>query len=77
MKINLLVFGQLADITGKTELKISDVRNTDELNQRLAEVYPALPSIKYTMAVNKKIVQGNTLLNEEDTVALLPAFSGG
>ncbi len=77
MEINLLVFGQLADITGKTELRISDVKNTDELNKKLAEQYPKWPAIKYRLAVNKKIVQDNTLLNDNDMVALLPPFSGG
>lgn len=77
MEINILVFGQLADIIGKMELKISDVRDTAELNHKLAEQYPALPAIKYVLAVNKIIVQENTLLRDADKIALLPPFSGG
>ena len=77
MKINLLFFGQVADITGKTAWKISGVKNTADLNQRLAENFPSLQSIKYSIAVNKKVVQENTELNNEDTVAILPPFSGG
>ncbi len=77
MEINLLAFGQLAEITGKAELRILDVKNTNELNQKLIEQYPKLVAFNYLLAVNKKIVQGNTSLNDKDTVALLPPFSGG
>jgi molybdopterin converting factor small subunit len=77
MEINLLVFGQIADITGKTTWKVSGVKNTDELSHILAETYPSLQSMKYSIAVNKKIIQGNTELNNDDTVAILPPFSGG
>ncbi|MEP7267503.1 MAG: MoaD/ThiS family protein [Saprospiraceae bacterium] len=77
MEINLLSFGQIADITGKDALKIPDVRNTYELNEFLAKAWPQLQSIKYSIAVNKKIIQENTQLDQDDTVAILPAFSGG
>ena len=77
MKINLLVFGLLADITEKTELKISDVENTDALKQKLEDAFPSLHAVKYNLAINKKITQGNAILKDEDTVALLPPFSGG
>ena len=77
MEINLLSFGQVADITGKDPLKIPDVRNTNELNGFLIKAWPQLESIKYSIAVNKKIIRENTQLHDEDTVAILPPFSGG
>ena len=77
MKINLLSFGQVADITGKDALKIPDVKNTNELNQFLIKAWPQLQSIKYSIAVNKKIIQENIQLHDDDTVAVLPPFSGG
>jgi len=77
MEIRLLSFGQVINITGKDTLKIPDVKNTDELNQFLAKAWPQLKSIKYSIAVNKKIIQGNTQLHDQDTVAILPPFSGG
>lgn len=77
MEINLLSFGQVADITGKASLKIADVENTNELTLLLAKEYPQLQSIKYSIAVNKKIIRENTQLNHQDTVAILPPFSGG
>ncbi|MEO9004239.1 MAG: MoaD/ThiS family protein [Ginsengibacter sp.] len=77
MEINLLSFGQVADITGNDNLKIPDVKNTNELNEFLAKAWPQLQSIKYSIAVNKKIIRENTQLQDEDTVAILPPFSGG
>lgn len=77
MEVNVLAFGQVTDIIGKGSLKIPGVNNTNELNQLLEKKFPQLQSIKYLMAVNKKIIRENTTLENEDTVALLPPFSGG
>ena len=77
MKINLLFFGQAADLTGMAALDFSGVNNTRELNEKLIEIYPALQTIKYSIALNRKIVRENTELKNEDTVAILPPFSGG
>jgi molybdopterin converting factor small subunit len=77
MEINLLVFGQIADITGKTMWKIAGVQNTDDLLQKLITDFPALKPLSYSVAVNKVIIRENTLLANEDTVAILPPFSGG
>ena len=77
MKINLLFFGQAADLTGMAARDFSGVNNTKELNEKLIELYPALQTIKYSIALNRKIVRENTELKNEDTVAILPPFSGG
>ena len=77
MNINLLAFGQIAEMIGQAEFEISEIENTVELSKILLELYPALGEISYSIAVNKSIVHGNTLLKHGDTVALLPPFSGG
>ncbi len=77
MEINLLVFGQIGDITGKTMWKIAGVQNTDDLLQKLITDFPALKSLSYSVAVNMVIIRKNTLLANNDTVAILPPFSGG
>lgn len=77
MGIKILIFGQLTDIIGINELTVQDIKSTDEINKYLNERYPALPLTKYSMAVNKIIIQQNTLLKDGDSVALLPPFSGG
>lgn len=77
MEINLLLFGQIADITGKGNLKFADVKNSDEVINLLKKNYPQLQSQEFSIAVNKKIIRENTQLNNKDTVAILPPFSGG
>lgn len=77
MEINVLIFGQIADFTGEGSLKISAVISTDELRQLLQKKYPQLKNLEYSLAVNKKIIQENSRLQDGDIVALLPPFSGG
>ena len=75
--IKILIFGQLTDIIESGELIVEGIKNTNNLNKHLSERYPELLLSKYSMAVNKIIIQENTLLNDGDVVALLPPFSGG
>ena len=76
MQINIIIFGQLSELLGEN-LVLDNIRDTDSLTTVLNEKYPQLPGTKYMMAVNKKLVTANTLLNNNSTVALMPAFSGG
>lgn len=75
MEIKIIAFGRIAEITGK-ELTIN-ASDTDTLKQQLAGKFPQLSGMKYAVAVNKKMTEGNTELNTHDTVALMPPYSGG
>ena len=77
MPINILIFGQIADITGTNNLSMEGVTDTNTLMEHLTSAYPALKGSKYAIAVDKKIVKENTALNNNNTIALLPPFSGG
>jgi len=77
MQVEIVLFGQLTDIAGKDKIVITNVFNTDELKQAVNTMYPAMTGIQYIIAVDKKSIQTNTLLNEASSVALLPPFSGG
>lgn len=77
MKIKVLVFGELTDILEANDLELPDVKNTRELNELLAKLFPNLAGANYSMAINNKIVQGPASLKDGDVVALLPPFSGG
>ena len=77
MKINILAFGQIAEITNCPEWVADGIENTDSLRKYLENNYPHLNSVKYSIAVNRKIVHGNESFDENDTIALLPPFSGG
>ncbi len=77
MEVNILLFGQIADMVGTQNLKIHDVGSTEDLKCRLVSVYPILKDVIFSVAVNKVIVHNNTILNEGDVVALMPPYSGG
>jgi len=76
MAIKVLTFGRLADITGST-ITLDGISNTDELIGQLNKLYPELTHHKYLVAVDKKIISARTELTGDNTVALLPPFSGG
>lgn len=77
MEINILVFGQLEEILVTNCMSLSDVENTETLKSKLADLYPELSWIPYSISVNKNIINGNHKLEDGDEVALLPPFSGG
>jgi molybdopterin converting factor small subunit len=76
MQVNVIIFGQLTDITG-SELSIPGVTDTNSLVSELNKKYPLLIDSTYIMAVNRKVVTENTGLTQNCTVALLSPFSGG
>lgn len=75
MAIIIIAFGQIAEITGKEF--IVEANNVTALKSVLNKKFPALSQKKYAIAVNKKMVTENVELNENDTVALMPPYSGG
>jgi len=77
MQIRIMIFGQLTDIINSSTLILTDIADTNSLENELNKRYPALAASKYIMAVNKQTVITNTVLKGDTTVALLPPFSGG
>jgi molybdopterin synthase sulfur carrier subunit len=73
----LLCFGQLAEILQAGRLTLDGMPDTETLKGHLLEHYPALASVRFTMAVNRSIVHENTPLAPGDVIALMPPFSGG
>lgn len=80
MEITLKYFGIIADITQKKEevLLIDDKSNTVKKTQAILEIkYPKILVFNYSIAVNKKFLQNDILLKNNDIVAILPPFAGG
>ena len=76
MPVKLIIFGQLAEITGNP-LVVEDIHDTDELVNYLLKKFPALASVKFKIAVNRKLVNKKTVVSENSEIALLPPYSGG
>lgn len=77
MQVEVLFFGQLAEITGRTKIQLQDVADSHKLEQILHEMYPQMANLSYRIAVNKKTIQSNTPFIGDTHVAFLPPFSGG
>jgi len=77
MEIEILAFGQIADIIGKPSLIVSNVSNIEQLKEELFHQFPKLKESRFSIALNKKVIAQNIDLSNGDVVALLPPFSGG
>jgi molybdopterin converting factor subunit 1 len=80
MKIQLLLFGIVADLVGENsiELNLSDNTNVKELKEELIHTYPQLKNYTtYAVAVNETYALDDVSLKENDVVAIIPPVSGG
>ncbi|MFM2393697.1 MAG: hypothetical protein RLZZ546_1679 [Bacteroidota bacterium] len=75
--LQILVFGQLTDVFGKSEINLDFVPKVIDIKSSLIQSYPALKEKTYVVAVNNKVVDDQTEINDGSTIALLPPFSGG
>ncbi len=75
MEIKIIAFGSIAAITGKEII----LQATDILSMKkgLEQLFPALTDRSYAVAVNMKLVGTNVAFNQNDSVALMPPYSGG
>jgi molybdopterin converting factor small subunit len=75
--MEIILFGQLADIAGAAACNVEGVKDTAMLKAKLENMFPGLGKIKYMLAVNRKMIQENMPLSGNETIALMPPFSGG
>ncbi len=75
--MEIIFFGQLADVAGRERLQSENHYDTDTLRRTLEQHFPGLQQVTYMVAVNRKVVQSNTPLTGSETIALMPPFSGG
>lgn len=76
-QIEILVFGQLTDITGKGTVVVPLVGTSDELLRELWNLYPALQDRKFVISIDQQIIRNSKTINASSKIALLPPFSGG
>lgn len=77
MRINILSFGSLNEVVAGGPIDDAAITDSDSLKNYLLANYPEIADKKFVIAINKNITQYNTILNEFDTIAILPPFSGG
>lgn len=80
MNITILLFGITTDLLKASSLSLSIEKNSSikALKKLLLDEYPQLSKINtYTIAVNESYASDETILNENDVVAIIPPVSGG
>jgi molybdopterin synthase sulfur carrier subunit len=77
MKIKILFFGSIGALAGKSEMILENITDVEKLKKHLSDLFPDLPNYTFRIAVNKELVEGNTMLNDGDELAIMPPFAGG
>ena len=79
VNVNVLFFGQTAEIVGRRELEIPLEIQTkaNEVFAKITEEYPQLKDNKLLFAVNQEYANGEELLQNGDELAVFTAVSGG
>ena len=75
--VKILLFGVLAEKSGKSKLEIDGLKDINELKVRILDLYPEFNNYKYHISLNQSLTTDNLKLKSGDEVALLPPFAGG
>ncbi|MDM7273890.1 molybdopterin converting factor subunit 1 [Sulfurihydrogenibium azorense] len=80
MKVEVLYFSQVKDKVGKSSEIVDFNGNTvEDLINYLTKIYPDIRDIlqKSMVAVNENYAEKDSILKENDKVAIIPPVSGG
>jgi molybdopterin converting factor subunit 1 len=81
MKIKVLFFASLADITGTRETTVETVEVTEVISifNKFARDFPALESHRSTilLALNSEFARPDSPVRDGDEIAFFPPVSGG
>ena len=77
--ITVKLFASSREIIGKDkiEVKLSEKMTVRDLREIILATQSPLSKIQFVIAVNHKVADDATTLNQMDEVAVLPAVSGG
>lgn len=81
-ELTVTFFAYCREVVGKEtiKLKLKDKTTTvRDIRMMIFEMYPSLSSLSkvFFVAVNHKLANDDTILNDHDEVAILPPVSGG
>jgi molybdopterin synthase sulfur carrier subunit len=77
MKVKVLFFGVLAELTGSDCKYYSEVKSLGDLRLRIQDDFPEIAHYSYRISLNNVFVDDEPLLNDGDELALMPPFAGG
>jgi molybdopterin converting factor small subunit len=76
MAIKIQLYGQLKQIAGASEITL-EAADTDGLMKSMIARFPSLENMGCLVAVDRNIIQKNTIITDAHELALLPPYSGG
>lgn len=77
MKIKVLFFGVLAEVTQTMFIHYSDVSSFSDLKHRIEDEFPEIVHYDFRIAVNSVLINDEPELKNNDEVAFMPPFAGG
>ncbi len=77
MSLNIIFFGSLTEIVKTNSIELEFDSDLTIIMELLLSQYPGLKNSTFRVAVNEKFVSKTHTLNDGDTIAFLPPFSGG
>jgi len=77
MKVKVLFFGVLAEITGTSCRHYREVSSIGDLKFRIHDDFPEVVHYNFRISLNNEIINNDPKLNDGDEVALMPPFAGG
>ena len=75
--ITIKAFGMVAEKIGTSELELENPGSVELLKNQLKDRFPDLEGVKFSFALNKKMLSSDAEIPQEAEIALLPPFSGG
>ena len=77
MKVKVLFFGVLSEVTGTGIKFYDDVKTIEHLKLRVSDDYPEVIHYKFNVSINNELINSDAALKNGDEIAFLPPFAGG
>ena len=77
IQLKVKSFGKIAEIVGDNVIISLENNTVGDLKNHLENTYIELEKFPFVIAIDRKIVSNDTVLNNDSEIALLPPFSGG
>lgn len=74
--VKVLYFGAAQELTGKSSEELI-AGDTASLRRVIIEKYPSMRNLSFRIALNRNLLREESLLRENDEIAILPPFQGG
>ena len=74
--VKVLYFGAAQEMAGRASEEFA-AGDTAALRRVILEKYPAMRNLAFRVALNRILLKEESLLRENDVIAILPPFEGG